>query len=218
MQTDVETLQEGNTLAQAADRFAHTRRYGLPVIDVQSKLAGFLTVSDLEQAKIERSDAVQTVGDICTREVLITYPDEHIGQALQRMGVRDIGRLPVVSREDERELVGLLRRNDIIRAYELALTRRAAIRHRANQVRLGVLSGVTVDEITIEPGAPCAGKRINEIRWPRESVLATVRRRQKVIFLHGDVILHPGDTLVAVVDESAREELNRLCSSQEAIT
>ena len=43
---------------------------------------------------------------------------------LRRMGPRDISRLPVVSRDDPRRLLGVIRRNDLVRAYNLALVRR----------------------------------------------------------------------------------------------
>ncbi|MFO0794168.1 MAG: CBS domain-containing protein [Candidatus Brocadiaceae bacterium] len=53
-------------------------------------------------------------------------PDDTISAALRRIGVRDVGQLPVVARKNPRHLVGLLRNTDIARAYDLAVTRRAA--------------------------------------------------------------------------------------------
>ena len=56
------------------------------------------------------------------------------------MSQKDLGRLPVVSRDNPRRLVGILRRADVIRAYDIALTRRTAARHAAKQVRLDAFS------------------------------------------------------------------------------
>jgi hypothetical protein len=49
----------------------------------------------------------------------------------------------------------------MVRAYDTALTRRAALRHRAHQVRLGAISDERMDvtEMIVEAGALCAGKK-----------------------------------------------------------
>ncbi len=107
--------------------------------------------------------------------------------------------------------MGVLRRTDMVRAYDIALTRRAAMRHRAQQVRLGVLGGVSVEEVMIEPGAACAGKRVSEVAWPRDCVIATLRRGRQVLIPHGDTMLKAGDVLVAAVEGDARNEFRRLC-------
>jgi CIC family chloride channel protein len=54
--------------------------------------------------------------------------------------------LPVVARDNRRKLLGVLRRTDLVRAYDIALTRRATLRHTAQQVRLGVFTGAHVIE------------------------------------------------------------------------
>jgi CIC family chloride channel protein len=123
----------------------------------------------------------------------------------------------VVSREEPDKLVGLLRRVDLVRAYDLALTRRTAMRHRIHQARLDATSGedVRVDEILIQPGAKCDGKRVSEIDWPRSCILASLRRGSQVILPHGDTILLSGDVLVAVVKGDAREQIYTICQKAE---
>jgi CIC family chloride channel protein len=128
------------------------------------------------------------------------------------MGAHDIGRLPVVGREAPRQLLGLLRRTDLVRAYDAALTRRAAIRHRVQQVRLGSLRGddVSVLEVTIEPGAACADKLVKDVPWPREGVIASLRRGRHLLIPHGDTRLQASDVLVFVAEGAAREEILKL--------
>jgi H+/Cl- antiporter ClcA/CBS domain-containing protein len=64
----------------------------------------------------------QSVGEIATKEVLVAYPDESLADAIDRMARRDLRQLPVVSRSDETEVVGLLTREAIDLACRLALT------------------------------------------------------------------------------------------------
>jgi CIC family chloride channel protein len=212
MQAETATLRDADRLSSAAEVFMRTRHHGLPVVNAADELVGILTVQDLERIETNGDVTRLTVGDVCTRELLVAYPDETLGSALRRMGPRDIGRLPVVERSNSRHLLGVLRRTDLVRAYDIALTRRAAMRHRAQQVRLGALSSVQVEEVVIEVNAPCADRRVSEVKWPRDSVIATLRRGQRVIIPHGDTILKAGDVLVVAAEGEARDVVRQLCS------
>lgn len=212
METHSRVLREGDTLEAAAEVFAQTRHHGLPVVDADGHLAGVMTVQDLERAQAAAASTPKTVGQACTRDLLVAYPDESIGAALRRMGQRDVGRLPVVARDDPRRLLGVLRRVDLVRAYDIALTRRAVLRHRAHRTRLDASTGdLRVEEIEIRPGATCDRRRVSEVAWPRAAVIASVRRGGELLIPHGDTQLQAGDVVVAVADDDAAAELRRLC-------
>jgi CIC family chloride channel protein len=212
MQTEVTTLLETDPISRAADIMLRMHHHGLPVVTASGDLVGIISISDVEAPHNNGDTPERTVGEVCTRDLQVVFPDETLAVAMRRMAARDVGRLPVVARDNPRQLVGMLRRTDMIQAYELALTRRASMRHRAHQVRLGAFIGMDVHEVVIREGAPCAGKRVSEVAWPRDCVLATLRRGRQVMIPRGDTVLKPGDVLVAVVEGPAREELRRLCS------
>ncbi|MCB0186222.1 MAG: CBS domain-containing protein, partial [Caldilineaceae bacterium] len=149
---------------------------------------------------------------LCTRELLVAYPDETLAEALRRMGTRDIGRLPVVSRDDTYHLIGVLRRTDLVRAYNIAIARRMTLRHQAQQVRLGEYTGVSITEVTVTESALCVNKQVKEIPWPQESVVASIRRNQRLLIPHGDTVLRAGDVVALVADDTARQEVYRLCT------
>jgi CIC family chloride channel protein len=213
MQADTATLRESDSLKQAADAFARSRHHGLPVVDASGALVGVLTVTDLERAESGAEGTPANVGTTCTRDLVLAYPDDTIAVALRRMAVRDIGRLPVVSRDDPRRLVGVLRRTDLVRAYDVALTRRATVRHRADQAKLGAFTGAAVEEFVVAPGASCAGRRVSDCAWPRDCVLASCRRGAQILVPNGNTVLQPGDVLVAVGDEEAQAQMRRLCGA-----
>lgn len=213
MQSEMLPLYESDSLRMASETFIRTRHHGLLVINDKGELVGVITVQDLDRAQTGDGLPAGTVGDICTRQPLVTYPDESLGAALRRMSARDIGRVPVVARDNPRRPLGVLRRSDLVRAYDIALTRRAAMRHRAHQVRLGAFSGVNVVEVAVEAGAPCAGKRISQVGWPRDCVIATLRRGRQVLIPHGDTVLKAGDVLVATIEGEADKDLRRICAA-----
>ncbi len=208
------TLHESDSVSAVADLFMQTRHHGLPVMNAAEELVGIVTVQDLDRANLEHPRENLTVGQVCSRDLLVAYPDESIGTALRRMSAQDVGRLPVVARDQPRRLLGLLRRNDLVRAYNIALTRRAAMRHRAQQVRLGALGEVNVEEIVIEAGARCVGRKVSEVAWPRDCVLATVRRGRQILIPRGDTIIRAGDVLAVVVEGDKREALQTLCQAE----
>ena len=212
MQTETDTLRESDPVALAAEVFAQSRHHGLPVVDAHGELYGILTVQDLERVQLDGDNTI-TIGQACTRQVLTAFPDETIGTALRRMSTRDIGRLPVVARDNRRQLLGVLRRTDLVRAYDIALTRRTTMRHTAQQVRLGAFSGAHVIELTIAPTAACVNQPIRAVIWPRDCVLASLRRGSQTLIPHGDTVLRAGDVLVAVVEGEAHAEVQRLCSA-----
>lgn len=210
-----ETLPAAATLAEAAEFFQRSRHHGAPVLDENGHLLGVFTIQDLE--KSDPSDwKNRTILEACSRHPIIAFPDETAGAVLDRMGNYDVGRIPVVSREDPQHLIGLVRRADLVRAYSLALNRRAVIRHKAHQIRLDATTHteVRVHEVQIQPGASCENKRIREITWPQDCILSTLRRGRRVFIPHGDTVLRAGDVLVAVVEGDAGSQLEQICSPQ----
>jgi len=183
----------------------------VPVLSQRGELYGIVTMHDIRDSDLDHGEKVR---DICARDLMVTYPDETIGAALRRMSVRDIGRMPVVARENPKLLLGLLRRSDAIRAYDLALKRHTLLRHRAQQARLGTFSGVDVQEVIIQPGSECDGQIVRDVAWPRDSVIASVRRGSHLFIPRGDAILHAGDVLVFVAEREARKSVLELCQKK----
>ena len=75
----------------------------------------FLTITGPPQKALNWAE--KKVEDVMSRKMVVTYPDETLEDALIKLVERDIGRLPVVERKDERKLVGLITRSDIVKAH-----------------------------------------------------------------------------------------------------
>ncbi|MHC1569836.1 MAG: CBS domain-containing protein [Candidatus Syntropharchaeales archaeon] len=48
---------------------------------------------------------------------MVTYPDESLEAALRKLILNNIGRLPVVDRDDPSKILGILTKSDIIRMH-----------------------------------------------------------------------------------------------------
>jgi CIC family chloride channel protein len=115
-------------------RFGELNTHGMIVVDAANQLAGVVTTQDISRAAETGSLETATTGDICTREVVTVTPDDTVAEALRRMGPRDLGRLPVVAVDDPRCVVGLLRRRDVIGAYDRVLQRRQQEQERLRRL------------------------------------------------------------------------------------
>jgi trk system potassium uptake protein TrkA len=62
-------------------------------------------------------------------------------------------------------------------------------------------------EEQVQPTAPAAGKKIAEVKFPSESVIAGILRCGRLIIPHGDTVLVPGDEVLAVVHASQAADL-----------
>lgn len=91
-------------------------RQGTPIVDAEGKLVGIITRSDLMHAMERENLAEMTVLDAGNRNLIVAYPDETMRQALAKMHEHNIGRLPVVRRDDPRHLVGYLGRSGVMSA------------------------------------------------------------------------------------------------------
>jgi len=207
MTTEMDTVPVDMPLAELADAFIETHHHGFPVLDEEGRLYGVVTIQDLEREQERGSLEGKTVRDIASHPPLVAFPDEPVWKALRCMGTRDIGRLPVVDRNDPTRLVGVIRRNDIIRAYQRAILRRLEIQERADKLRLAKLTGMELVEVEVHPRSEAAGKRVRDLHLQPGCLLISARRGRRGFILHGNTILRPGDQVIAMVDRDRVEEL-----------
>ena len=210
------SILASESLENLRHAFYEKNARALCVTDEENRLVGIVTLGDLQRAfeKIKSHETVQeeiqtiTVLDICTKEVRTISPEDALWRAIQRMGNDDIGRLPVLDRDSK--LLGLLRRHDVMKAYNKAIALKFHDQHFAEQIRLNTLTGAHITEYLVESSSPIANKQIKEVEWPHEAVVASIVRRGKLLIPHGETFLRPNDKVTIVVDPEAEEILESL--------
>jgi chloride channel protein, CIC family len=115
------TIPDTLTIAEFSNRIARgdpqiARRQGTPITDAQGTLVGIITRSDLVSALEKDPNGELTVLEAGSRNLVITYPDEPLKEAVSKMLRYSIGRLLVVSRDDPRQLLGYLGRTGLLEA------------------------------------------------------------------------------------------------------
>jgi len=204
MVNNIHTITKDLNLKKLSLVFNQSHHHGLVVLDNHGNLWGIVTISDLEEAIESHLSLKNTpISEIATPrdQMLMSYPDETMGDALNRMSLQGIGRLPVVSRDDPSDLLGLIRRNDIIRAYNIGLTRRAEIQHQTKRMKIRNIDGTEFIDFQLQEGNSAVGKSVVEMAntMPEECVLVSVRRDGRVIIPHGTTSFQAGDQITAFV-------------------
>lgn len=93
-----------------------TQHQALPIMDEAGHLAGIITRGDILRALEDKPDGDMRVIEAGNDRLVVTYPDELLAMALDKMLVNDIGRLPVVERNNPQTMVGYLSRRSILTA------------------------------------------------------------------------------------------------------
>ncbi len=212
MRPDTDTVALDLSISELLDVFSRTHHHGLPVLDRGGELWGIVTVTDIDGAVIQGMPRSTTAAEIGSprQQLLVAFPDETIDEALNRMSPRGLGTLPVVSRDKPNHLLGVIRRADIIRAYNLALSRRAKLQHHTERMQLRNLDGTKFVDLTLHLQDIVVGKMVQAIapNLPNECILISIRRDGRILIPHGDTIFQVGDHITAFIRSKDAEKLH----------
>lgn len=117
----VTTLEEGTTLKALTDIIANTNELYFPVRNAEGSIAGILGVKDVRKVLFEQSlFELVVVRDLAGKPVTLT-PADDLYTALLKFVDTDYGQIPVVDPEARDEIMGLLNRDDVFKAYSNAI-------------------------------------------------------------------------------------------------
>jgi CIC family chloride channel protein len=121
MDPDIPALPASMKVSDLSDLIARrdpsvSRHQGMLILDSDGKLAGVITRGDVMRALDADPNGAASVLDAGTRQVVVTFPDDTLHEASVKMLRNNIGRLPVVDRNDPRKVIGYLGRPGIMAA------------------------------------------------------------------------------------------------------
>ncbi len=121
MDRNVPSVPAAMKLTELSDRIAQgdpelSRRQGTLLVDEDNQLVGIITRGDIVRALRENQAAEMTVAQAGSTELTVAFTDEPLHAAVAKMLNRDIGRLPVVERNNPTRVVGYLGRASLLSA------------------------------------------------------------------------------------------------------
>jgi CIC family chloride channel protein len=130
---EVVTLSDGDTIAEVRRRAqpgGGETHQGFPVLDANRLLVGVVTRRDFFDPAVADT---ATVASIIKRPPVVVFEDSTLRDAADQMVVERVGRVAVVSRDDPRQLTGIISRSDLLEAHAPRLR---AARHASRLRRL----------------------------------------------------------------------------------
>lgn len=118
MSSEVRTVSKDMPLRDLMGLMFREKHRGYPVME-NGELQGIVTLTDLQKVPDEERDSIR-VGEVMARNIYVIAPEEEASVAMKMMNEKGIRRLPVM---DSGRLVGIVSREDLVRAIELCSER-----------------------------------------------------------------------------------------------
>jgi H+/Cl- antiporter ClcA len=175
MVRDVMTVRPQQTVREVADRFASgdlrtSRHQALPIVDSDGRLQGLITQGDLLRALQVDPEGKMCVLDAGARSLVVAHPDERVFDAVTKMLENNIGRLPVVDRQDPQSMVGYINRANVMGSWRGHLHEESVREHgwwqnlksipenRSNgDVAIGRITSITDDRLHLISNSHTSG-------------------------------------------------------------
>jgi CIC family chloride channel protein len=135
---DVDFISEKANINHLLEIFRLARSgFYFPVVDDSGKMTGIISMQDvkniLQKDEVER--VCYLVGGICNRNVIMLTPDDSLYTAMQLFDIKGIEEIPVVEDLENKWVVGMLKRRDVIAAYNHEVLKKG-ISEKAETIRI----------------------------------------------------------------------------------
>lgn len=133
---DVDFISEQANVDQLLTIFSMARdSFYFPVIDESGRMIGVVSLQDVKSILHDEELRLSAkVGNICTRKVVVLTPEDNLHTAMSMFDAKGLEEIPVVEDEDNRWVVGMLKRRDVIAAYNKEVLRRGISERTAANV------------------------------------------------------------------------------------
>ena len=206
MNRETDAVSSDMSLIELMSTFSSTHYHALPVVQNETELVGLITINELDHVRSKGTLESKTIADILTINNPATIlPHQPVWMALRHLEAQGEGCVPVVSESGKNILLGVLRRIDIIRAYNKAVTKRAQDQHHSEILNIRKLNQSGLSEVTLRADSPNVGKRVKELRLGGDALIVSVRRAGNLRIVRGETILHAEDQ-VTIFSEKPKSE------------
>ena len=122
MTKEFETMPENLSFKKIRGLIARSKELYFPTVDEKGLMTGILTVQDIREFMFEAGlEDIVVAKELATENVIILFMDENLNDAMEKFDIKDLDELPVVSRSNDRKILGVLKRKEVLAAYKRAV-------------------------------------------------------------------------------------------------
>jgi len=125
MKKEFVTIHEDTDIHELLQKAIVSDGFYFPVVDDEGLLTGIVSLQDIKGVLLEEDlKELVKVKYVTSKRVITITPNDNLNTAIEKFSIKDIGELPVVDVFNKRKVVGMLKRSDVINAYNKELLRR----------------------------------------------------------------------------------------------
>ena len=126
MNPEVETIPESLTIGKLAEMIPQSKYNSFPVLNAKGELTGMFSYFDYHEVLYDENlKELVLAKDLATHDVVTVTIEDNLSTALEKITADDFSLLPVVSPDNEAQLLGIVTRRAILEAYEQAVIKKA---------------------------------------------------------------------------------------------
>jgi len=122
MVKEVETLPENMTFADFMQIFPNSKAHYYPLLDPEGRLSGIVSFQDIREIMLEEGlEHLVVMKELAETQLIKLHPHDNLNEAIRKFGIKDIESIPVVDPQEEDRLLGIVKRKDVMDAYNRAV-------------------------------------------------------------------------------------------------
>ncbi|HDH04918.1 MAG TPA: chloride channel protein [Nitrospirae bacterium] len=119
------TVHEETGIHELLEKIIEGESFYFPAVDDEGLLTGIISLQDIKSVLFEEDlKELLKAKHIISRNVIVITPNDNLNTAIEKFSLKDIGELPVVDIFNKRRVLGMLKRGDVMTAYNKELLRR----------------------------------------------------------------------------------------------
>ena len=123
MTDDVITVNSEINVRDFIDLVEQTKHNTYPVLDNQKDLIGIVAMKDVEKF-IKNDEFGAKLRECCRKDLCILKPNDELGKAFDFMIEKDVHSICVTESKNDKQLVGIVSKTDIMRALQIKLLKK----------------------------------------------------------------------------------------------
>jgi len=224
MRSSIEIISPETTLEQTINKFVNSEHSFFYLTDSKGKITDKISQTELSAIATEYENLkdICVAQDIATPNLVTVNENDHLDCVMKEFAKENIGEIPVVSHQNQKNILGTIWRIDVIAAYNKEILKRdlaGEISHLVAASQRSPLVEITdgLYLMEIETPASFVGKKIKEVEVRKKyhvDIMLIKRRKSAKKPLtkipDADYTFKPDDNLLILGEKKKVEFLSKL--------